>query len=74
MLRDLQNYGSLEKYADLVLMIYRDEYYDPESEDKCIAEIIIRKNRNGPIGSFNLLFEQYFTRFRNFKESNLSIK
>ena len=46
-------------------MIYRDEYYNPETEDKGIAEIIITKNRNGPTNTVRLLFEPQYTRFRN---------
>ena len=65
MLSDLRESGSIEQDADLVLMIYRDEYYNPETEDKGIAEIIVTKHRNGPIGTVRLLFEPQFTRFRN---------
>jgi replicative DNA helicase len=65
MLSDLRESGSIEQDADLVLMIYRDEYYNPETEDKGIAEIIVTKHRNGPIGTVKLLFEPQFTRFRN---------
>ncbi len=65
MLSDLRESGSIEQDADLVLMIYRDEYYNPETEDRGIAEIIVTKHRNGPIGTVKLLFEPQFTRFRN---------
>ena len=65
MLSDLRESGSIEQDAELVLMIYRDEYYNPETEDKGIAEIIVTKHRNGPIGTVRLLFEPQFTRFRN---------
>tara|TARA_A100000164_G_C21914613_1_gene777549 strand:- start:425 stop:1807 length:1383 start_codon:yes stop_codon:yes gene_type:complete len=65
MLSDLRESGSIEQDADLVLMIYRDEYYNPETEDRGIAEIIVTKHRNGPTGTVKLLFEPQFTRFRN---------
>ena len=64
-LADLRESGSIEQDADLVLMIYRDEYYNPETEDRGITEIIVTKHRNGPVGTVKLLFEPQFTRFRN---------
>ena len=54
-----------EQYADLVLMIYRDEYYNPETPHRGITEVIVTKHRNGPVGTVKLLFEPQFTRFRN---------
>ena len=65
MLSDLRESGSIEQDADLVLMIYRDEYYNPETEDKGLAEVIVTKHRNGPVGTVKLLFESQYTRFRN---------
>ncbi len=65
MLSDLRESGSIEQDADLVLMIYRDEYYNPETPDRGITELIVTKHRNGPIGTVKLLFEPQFTRFRN---------
>ncbi len=65
MLSDLRESGSIEQDADLVLMIYRDEYYNPESPDRGITELILTKHRNGPVGTVKLLFEPQFTRFRN---------
>ena len=50
---------------DLVPMIYRDEYYNPETPDRGITEVIVTKHRNGPVGTVKLLFEPQFTRFRN---------
>jgi len=65
MLSDLRESGSIEQDADLVLMIYRDEYYNPETQDKGLAEVIVTKHRNGPVGVVKLLFESRYTRFRN---------
>ena len=65
MLSDLRETTSLESHADMVVMIYRDEYYDPDTEDPGITELITCKHRNGPVGTVKLLFEPQFTRFRN---------
>ena len=65
MLSDLRESGSIEQDAYLVLMIYRDEYYNPETADRGITEVIVTKHRNGPVGTVKLLFEPQFTRFRN---------
>ena len=63
MLSDLRESGSLEQDADIVAFIYREDYYDPETENKNIAEIIIAKHRNGPIDSVKLFFHKQFTKF-----------
>ena len=65
MLSDLRESGSFEQDADIVMMIYRDEYYNPDTPDRGITEVIITKHRNGPVGTVKLLFEPQFTRFRN---------
>ena len=65
MLSDLRESGSIEQDADLVLMIYRDEYYNPYTTDRGITEVIVTKHRNGPVCPVKLLFEPQFTRFRN---------
>ena len=65
MLCDLRETESLESHADAVIMLYRDEYYHPETEDRGIAELIVTKHRNGPVGTVKLLFEPQFTRYRN---------
>jgi len=59
------NSGAIEQDADLIMMLYREEYYDPDTPDRGIAEIIVTKHRNGPTGTVKLLFEPQFTRFRN---------
>ena len=65
MLSDIRDFEPLEVYSDIITMIYRDEYYNPETEDRGITEVITCKHRNGPVGTVKLLFEPQFTMFRN---------
>ena len=65
MLSDLRESGAIEQDADMVMFIYRDDYYNHDTEKKGIAEIIIAKQRNGPIGTVELLWMPQFTKFAN---------
>ena len=65
MLQDLRESGSIEQDADIVMFLYRDDYYNPETEDKNIAEVIIAKHRAGPTGTVELLWMPSYTKFAN---------
>jgi replicative DNA helicase len=65
MLSDLRDSGAIEQDADIVLMIYRDEYYNPKTEKAGIADLIIAKQRSGPVGSLELVFQSNITKFKN---------
>ncbi len=67
-LSDLRESGSIEQDADVVAFIYRDEFYNPDSEDSGLAEIIIGKQRNGPIGEFKAAFIKEYPLFENYAD------
>ena len=68
MLSDLRESGAIEQDADVVMFIYRDDYYNKDTEEKNIAEIIIAKQRNGPIGTTKLVWLPEYTKFANMKK------
>ena len=65
LLSDLRESGAIEQDADMIVFVYRDEYYNPESEYKGIAELIIAKHRSGGLGTIKLQFVGAHTRFNN---------
>ena len=65
MLSDLRESGAIEQDADVVMFLYRDDYYNKDSEMKDMAEVIIAKQRNGPIGTVNLVWMPQYTKFAN---------
>jgi len=65
MMSDLRESGSIEQDSDLIMMLYRDSYYNEDSPDRDVAEVIIVKHRNGPTGTIKLLFQPAVTKFLN---------
>jgi replicative DNA helicase len=74
MLSDLRDSGSIEQDADVVMFIYRDEYYNPDSTDRPnIAEISVAKHRNGPTGTIDLYWHGKLATFRNLQRQEISL-
>ena len=65
MLSDLRESGAIEQDADVVMFLYRDDYYNKDTEQKNIAELIIAKQRNGPTGTIELVWLPEYTKFAN---------
>jgi replicative DNA helicase len=66
MLSDLRESGSLEQDADIVAFLYREDYYNTETDHENITDLIVAKHRNGPVGKIQLYFEKRFTLFKNY--------
>ena len=71
MLSDLRESGSLEQDADIVMFLYREDYYVKDTENQNITELIVAKHRNGPVDTVRLFFDKEITRFRNLAPKEL---
>jgi replicative DNA helicase len=72
MLSDLRESGSIEQDADIVMMLYREDYYNEKKNNRQIIEVIIAKHRNGPVGTAKLFFQPYITKFTNIDERTIT--
>ena len=73
-LSDLRESGSIEQDADVVMFLYREEYYDKETERKGVTDVLIRKHRNGPIGEVELHFKAEHARFYDIDRKKIQSK
>ena len=71
MMSDIRESGAIEQDADVIMFLYRDDYYNPETEERNVAEVIIAKQRNGPTGTIKLTWQPKYTRFVNMARDNL---
>jgi replicative DNA helicase len=70
LMSDLRESGAIEQDADLIVLLYRDDYYNPDSPEKGVCELILAKHRNGPVGTVKLLFQPSQTKFFNLAKQN----
>jgi replicative DNA helicase len=70
LMSDLRESGAIEQDADLIVLLYRDDYYNPDSPEKGVCELILAKHRNGPVGTVKLLFQPGQTKFFNLAKQN----
>ena len=71
-LSDLRESGAIEQDADVVMFIYRDEVYNPDTEEKGIADILVRKHRNGPTGDRQLYFQDRYAKFADLERREVT--
>jgi replicative DNA helicase len=74
LMSDLRESGAIEQDADIIMMMYREEYYKPDTQDKGMAEVIITKHRNGPTDTVRLTFLGEYTKFENFASGSASYR